>query len=34
VNLRLGGTSADRSPRNKICGVLGSDRIKEFATGR
>ena len=32
VNLRLGCTSADRTPCNKICGVLGADRIEEFAS--
>jgi hypothetical protein len=34
VDLRLGCTSANRTPCNKICGVLGADRIEEFASGR
>lgn len=32
VDLRLGRTSANCTPCNKICGVLGTDRIKEFAS--
>jgi hypothetical protein len=34
VNLRLGCTSANRTPCNKICGVLGADRIEELASRR
>jgi hypothetical protein len=34
VDLRLGCTSANRTPCNKICGVLGADRIEEFASRR
>jgi len=32
VYLRLSCTSANRTPRNKICGVLGADCIEEFAS--
>jgi len=34
VDLRLGCASANRTPCNKICGVLGADCIEEFASGR
>lgn len=34
VDLRLGCTSANRTPCNKISGVLGADCIEEFATRR
>jgi len=34
VDLRFGCTSANRTPRNKICGVLGADCVEEFASRR
>ena len=34
MDLRLGCTSANRTPCYKICGVLGADRIEEFASRR
>lgn len=34
VDLRLGCTSANRTPCNKICSILGADCIKEFASRR
>jgi hypothetical protein len=32
VDLGLGCTGANRTPCNEICGVLGADRIEEFAS--